>query len=319
MDIDNSRGSAFRFCPWKYYEQYERKHPDGGEGVEPNPKPGEAYSPLQFGDRMHQLLETHYRTIQQGLPEPLWEYPAHLNGSLEDEAQLTMAAYRARYPDEQLNIVDVERTFRVALPNLCPSCYNGHGVEKMDAMPQVVCDNCGHMFKNHRHSLIGKIDLVTRDFAGIIDITDHKSEQRGAKSNLPQKWAARDQASLYLWAARKIYGGPVGNFYVNVITRQSPQGQVPPSFPEERQKLERTALQMEVAIRDIIIVADDIERYRAIFGEAPWPANRENCYGWGYCEYWPLHGYGEDVQDILEHRYQPKKEYLNLAGVRIIQ
>jgi PD-(D/E)XK nuclease superfamily len=301
MDIDNSRAAIFRECPWKYYEQYLRN----GIGIEAVPFPGEGYSALEYGGRIHERMEEHYTGVGK--------YPPHLNDVLETEAEIMMQAYQARYPDEQLDIVDVERTFRVALPRFCPGCYNhilGQG--------EHFCPECGTESNLLPHVLVGKMDLVVRN-EGKLDIIDHKSEKRGAKSNLPQKWGARDQASLYLWAAERIYKEPIGNFYVNVLTRQSEKGQIGPSFPPERQKLERNQRAIDIAIRDIVVVADEIERYKRIFKDGEWPANREMCYTWGYCPFYQVHRYGEDPSLIIEHRFQPKEEYLHLAGVPIIQ
>lgn len=301
MQIDNSRASCFRECSWKYFEQYERD----GTGIEAITPPGEGYSPLDFGGRMHERLEEYYKGALL--------YPPHPNEILETEAEIMMQAYQARYPEAVMDIVDMERTFKVALPYHCPNCYE---IPKGVAL---LCESCGYGGEFPRHTLVGKIDLVLRNEEGKLDIWDHKTEKRGAKSNLPQKWGARDQASLYLWAAERIYKEPIGNFYVNVLTRQSEKGQVGPSFPAERQKLERNQRAIDIAIRDIVVVADEIERYKRIFGDGEWPSNREMCYGWGYCEYYQIHRYGEDPSLIIEHKFQPKKEYLHLGGIPIIR
>jgi PD-(D/E)XK nuclease superfamily len=310
MEIDNSRAACFRRCPWEYYEQYLRN----GIGVEPIPPPGEGYSPLMYGARIHERLEERYTGILK--------YPPHVNEILELESEIMMQAYQARYPDEPLDVVDVERTFKVQLPDLCPTCYSSEFVVNAQhpGVPEgLLCEACRTYFLPGRHILVGKMDLVVRN-DGLLDIWDHKTEKRGSKSNVPQKWGARDQASLYLWAAERLYPGePIGNFFVNVLTRQSDKGQVGPSFPAERQKLERTQRAIDIAIRDIIVVADDIERYQRIFKDGEWPSNRENCYTWGYCDYYQLHRYGEDPALILEHKFKPKEQYLQLGGIPIIQ
>jgi len=267
---------------------------------------------------MHERLEEHYKGQLI--------YPQHQNDILETESEIMMQAYQARYPEAVLDIVDVERTFKVQLPGLCHHCYQGNfgGPEYYTDGPADEnwgrwCLNCKRWVLCGSHVLIGKIDLVIRNEEGKLDIWDHKTEKRGAKSNLPQKWGARDQASLYLWAAERIYKEPIGNFYVNVLTRQSEKGQVGPSFPAEQQKLERNQRAIDIAIRDIVVVADEIERYKRIFKDGEWPSNREMCFGWGYCPFYQIHRYGEDPSLIIENRYQAKKEYLQLAGVNIIQ
>jgi len=302
MQIDNSIAAQFRECPWKFYENNLRND----TGIEPIPPEGEGYSPLEFGARMHERLEEYYSNERL--------YPPHVNEILETESELMLQAYKARYPNEQLDIVDVERTFKVALPYHCPQCYN---------IPKGValwCEYCGYGAAFPQHVLIGKIDLVVRNAEGKLDIWDHKTEKRGAKSNLPQKWGARDQASLYLGAAERLYPKEeIGNFYVNILTRQSEKGQIGPSFPPERQKLERNVRAIEIAVRDIVLVADEIERYKKIFKDGEWPANREKCYDWTYCPYYQIHRYGEDPSLIIEHKFRPKQEYLKLEGLPIIQ
>jgi hypothetical protein len=303
MLIDNSAASTFKECPWKYYEAYIRKS-------ELIPK-GDSYGPLDFGTRMHELLEEHYKGENK--------YNAHENDVLEMEAQLMIEAYKARYPEEEwLELVDVEKSFQVQLPHYCFYCFSNDFVDVGEADEAGRCNNCKQIFEKRYHIYTGKIDIVFRGHDGRLYIMDHKTEKRGAKSNLPQKWAEKDQASLYLWAAEKIYGEKPNNFIVNVLTRQSDKGMVGPSFPE-RQKLERSEANVEHAVRDIVYWAEQIERCISVFKDSPWPANRENCYGWGPCEYSLLHGYGEDTELIREHKFQTKKEYIFLEGVPILQ
>jgi len=310
MNIDNSKYAKFRFCPWAYFEAYERD----GTGVEQIPPPGEVYSSLEFGARMHELLQEHHTGNLI--------YPESSNEVLEMEAQVMIAAYKAKYPQEEFEIVDVERPFIVQLPDFCPQCYRQDNYPSESWSDSVYCNYCdGPPFEKGRHNLVGKIDLAFK-VAGVLNIMDHKTEKRGAKSNLPQKWGAKDQASLYLWAASRIYpelwDPNQSRFYVNVLTRQSDKGQVGPTFPE-RMPLERCQRELDCAIRDIVMVADDIERYKQIFGDKEWPANRENCYSFYPCEYSSLHRYGEDVSEILKYRFKSREEYLHLDGIPIIQ
>ena len=271
MNIDNSRANLFRMCPWAYYEAYERN----GTGIEIKPLPEkEGYSAMQFGARGHELMHERYAAMKGA---PIKAYTPSPIEMLELEAIMVMAGYENKYTDEHLEILDVERTIRVPL--------------------------------NASHNFIGKMDLVHLE-SKLVDIIDHKFQTRTAKSNLPQKWAARDQATLYLWAAYELYNRPVGNFYVNAVTRPSPGGLVPPTYPE-RQKLERTPEQIRLAVRDLIYIADQIDRMKAEYGNEPWPANRENCYSWGQCEFYLLHTYGVD-EGVIATKYRPKTPYLDI-------
>lgn len=286
MEIDNSRANTFRRCPWEYYEAYIRN-------VEPRATVGDGYSALELGSRVHELLEEHYSRLAYLEPLPGREgyqkYEPSPNVALEAEAQWMLTAYCAHYPADKWTILDCERTFKVALPG-------------------------------GKHVLTGKMDLFLRDDEdGYYYINDHKTERRGAKSNIPQKWAMRDQPSLYLYAARHIYPDyKVNCFQVNILTRPSDKGKVGPSFPD-RQKLERSDEQIDRAVRDIVQVADQIEEFTARYGDGPWPANNENCYGWGYCDYYQPHLYGGWTPEMLQRKFQPKQEYLHLNGIPIIQ
>ena len=310
MEIDNSACNEFRVCPLMYYEGRLAEE----TGLELKPA-GNEVVPMDLGSRVHELLEEYYVEIS-GIPYP-HPYEPSPNEALEQEAQLIIAAYGAKYPQEDFEIVDVERTFRVQLPNLCPTCYK-EGRLPEDIGPQLACcDSCDRMFRASRHIYTGKIDLTFRK-DGKLNIMDHKTEKRGGRGNDPKKWAARDQASLYLWAASKLYPNEeIGNFYVNVLRRPSEKQQEGPVFPE-RQPLERTKDQLEIAVRDLVVVADDIERYKKIFGDNLWPSNREACIHFGECQFYLPHLYGWDPL-IREQKYQAKTSYLKLGGVDIIQ
>lgn len=281
MDIDNTRANAFRTCPWMYYEMFERN----GNGVQPIPVKGEGYGALELGGRVHELLEIVYKN-KKGIDPVL--YPNNENEKLEGEARWMVEAYRAHYPNDNWEIIDVERTFRVQLP------------------------------QSH-HVYVGKIDLFIRDRdTGLYWIIDHKTEKRGSKSHIPQKLGVTDQGSLYLWAACKVYNNPEIGMKYNMLTRPSPAGREGPSFPE-RYEIERGQHEIDIAVRDITLVADDIEAYISRFKDNEWPADRQNCYGWGYCDFYLLHRYGEDVTEILKHKFEKRDEYLSLEGVEVTQ
>src|SRR5271156_2339984 len=108
MYIDNSQANDFRTCPLLWYER-------NTQNLELKPKGGEV-APLNLGSRVHELLEEHYKG---GAPL----YGVGLNEDLENEAQMLMEAYKAKYPREEFEIVNVERTFKIQLPDLCPKCY----------------------------------------------------------------------------------------------------------------------------------------------------------------------------------------------------
>lgn len=310
MEIDNSAANEFRACPLMYFEGRLAQ----GTGLEPKSQVNEVTS-LDIGTRVHQLFECHYKDMA-GYDGGAYAVPE--NELLEIEAQMIFEAYKAKYPVEDFDIVDVERSFRVQLPIYCKACYQKIDKLRENYNGDSYCE-CGETFPFAPHIYTGKIDLTFRNREnGMLNILDHKTEKRQSRSNSPQKWAARDQASLYLWAATAIYKEPIERFIVNIIKRPSPKFNEPPTFPD-RQKLERTKEQIETAVRDIVFIADDIERYKRVFGYKVWPSNREICDSYyGQCDFYLPHVFGWS-QDILEQKYQKKTEYLNLGGIPIIQ
>src|SRR5260370_34788000 len=116
MRIDNSAANDYRTCPWLYYEKYCRNT----TGLELVIK-DEKIRPMDLGTRVHELLENHYRTLMGGDLKP---YLPLENFALENEAQWILAAYQKHYPVEDFEILDVERTFEVVLPDYCPECYD---------------------------------------------------------------------------------------------------------------------------------------------------------------------------------------------------
>jgi hypothetical protein len=305
MEIDVSAANEFRTCPMMYFN----KRLADGTGLQLKSNPYDKVSPLDFGSRMHELWEEYYNELRGSL---YYLYPQSLNEVLEQEAQIMIAAYRAKYPSEPFEIIDVERTFKIELPAYCKQCYQSVNIAR--------CPYCGTVNSIEHHIGVGKIDVVFREENGQISIMDHKTENRQGNSNHPKIWAAKDQASFYLWVAKLIYPGEeIGRFYVNVAKRQSEKGQVGPVFLD-RQPLERTNEQLEIAVRDLVIEADNIERYKAIFKDGLWPSNKQACTkgAWGDCEFYMPCTYGWDPL-IKEKKYQKRTEYLNLAGIPIVQ
>lgn len=276
MKIDYSAAKAFRFCPDFYRERYVK-------GIELDwskltEKPGK----FDFGTRMHQLLEQHYRRMMPRILLPIEPYPEHPNEQLEAEVQNTFALYVSRYPVEPFSVLDIERVFDVPL--------------------------------NERHSLTGKIDIIARDSEGVFGI-DHKTESRNSKANSPKIRASSTQFSLYQFALQSLYSDErdFGKFCLNIITRQSPAGREPATFL--RDGLDRSAAQLTEAVRDVIEVADTIESYLERFGpDQPWPRNRDNCVnevtGWE-CDFYSPHLTG--WSDAQFQMYRPAKGYLENA------
>ncbi len=305
MRIDNSRAKMWHKCPMAYQHRYKKNREKDWEKITGKP-PAHRY-----GSRMHELLECHYLTtigkkkyctVPFDAPEFRNEvemvtgvkaenvvvregYPP-APAIIEDEAQLMFEMYRARYPVEPFEVLEVERVFEVPLCDEFP-CQGG-------------CSG---------HTYTGKIDLIVRDKAsGLLRILDHKTQKRNAKSNLPGVWTARAQASLYMWVAERLMGEKIDCFILNLLTRQSDAGNCPPEFPD-RQHIQRTPEQQEEAIRNIIWTADQIERMEKEFGDKPWPQDRDQCQIGNFkCDYYPLDVFGENEFTLAE--FKEAEEYL---------
>lgn len=273
MIIDNTRATTFWLCPLKYYERFVKNiERDWGPNADA----------LPFGKRVHELLEEHYREQQITVPcEYFPPYPECPNEAIELEAQALMAAYRNAYPVDSFTVVDVECTFQVAIP-----------------------------YTNHIY--VGKLDAIVRDNdSGMLEILEHKTEKRSSKRNDPRAWAARSQASLYLWAAEQIYNEPFRDVLLNVLRRQSEKGQVGPEFPP-RQRLQRTYAHKEEAIKNLVWIADQIEECEKT---GFWPANRNHCMEGPFeCDFYFVHLEGW-TDELLRTKYKQAEKYLDMEGM----
>lgn len=292
--IDNSGANAWRKCPASYFEKHEK-------GIERN---WEDPTALDFGKRVHQLLEEHYLDLAG---RPRAPYPEHANDAVELEAQALIAAYRNQYPVEDFEVVDVERVFEIPL---CGGCDHGLKLEFILVMDGrwglFQCPSCG---KPARHTYRGKMDAVVRDReSGQLEILEHKTQSRSSLRNHPEAWAARSQASLYIWAGEQIYGEPFRDILLNVLKRQSPKGQIGPEFPP-RQRLQRTEEQKAEAVRDIVWVADQIEQCQRT---GVWPKFTESCKDGNFsCDFYQPHTYGWS-DELLHAKFKPAEKYLDM-------
>lgn len=296
MDIDNSKFVKFFECPLKYFERYEQNLELDWSKIAPGAR--------EFGTRMHQIFEEYYKDMA-GTPIP--PYPPLENEAVEAETELTFQTYLNHYPGEQLQVVDVERTFQVPLPT-CGHLTVGEYIDN-DGIHVVCCTTCGAPVV---HSYCGKFDLVIVDAeSGKLEVWDHKTEGRRSFTNDPEAWAMRTQATLYLWAARQLYKGPFRGLIINRIRRQSDKGQKPPEF--FRQRLERSDEQIRLAVRDLGIVTNQIEEYRRKFANDVWPANRNLCKSGFYgCEYYKLHAPDAARDLVILKDYRQAEPYLDL-------
>lgn len=228
---------------------------------------------------MHKLLEEHFKKLGGIAYVP---DPGNAIEEEELEAQTMVARYLSTYPVEPFDIVAVEQVFEVPL--------NG---------------------SDHRYT--GKFDAIIRyRDTGQLAILEHKTEKRSSNRNNPQAWAARSQVSLYKYAAEYLYKEQIAHILLDVLRRQSPKGQEPPTF--KRDILERTPRQVEDAVDDLIYVADRIEDLEQGKNwwckDGHWPKDTEQCFqGSWACDYYDVCVTGESPE-LIQIKYQPAKEYL---------
>jgi hypothetical protein len=275
----------------KWQWKYQRKKEKDWERITGKP-PANAY-----GSRVHELLEEHYANLKKYRPAV---------ASIEDEAQLMLEMYKAKWPVEPFEVLEVERVFEVPLPGETKRCVC-YG--NADPYPKADCEFCGGTGEVAVHTYTGKLDLIVRDKAsGLLRILDHKTQKRNAKSNLPGVWTARAQASLYMWVAERLMGEKIDCFILNLLTRQSDAGNCPPEFPD-RQHIQRTPEQQEEAIRNIIWTADQIERMDKEFGDKPYPQDRDQCQIGNFrCDFYTLDVFGENEFTLAE--FKEAEDYL---------
>ena len=284
MQLDNSAANAFRKCPLLYFETYVQRLQR--VTVEP--------SAMDYGTRVHTLLAEKNHILKGESDVQLSpEYP---HPGLEAEAQAMVAAYNSFYPVDPFDIVDVERTFQVNLPcPLCKSCAD--------------C-NCNVADVPGVHTYCGKFDAIVRlHSSGKLAILEHKTESRNSKMNTPEAWASRTQAQLYIWAAQQVYNEPIKGVILNILTRQSPKGQVGCSFRRDDNLLYDQS-KLDEAIADIVWVADQIETCERL---GFWPAFREACVsptGWA-CDFRDPHliGWTEELKLV---KFKEAEQYLSL-------
>lgn len=287
---------AFNFCGRRWEERY-------GNNLEPR---GDRPA-LDFGTRMHQLLEVRHRgSMQLEVLPMVADFPPLPDIGLESEAQLTFAAYEAHYPTEPFDVVSVEEYFEVPVGR-CKNCAFWGEKGKWEAREP--CE-CHYNSPSYNHTYCGEFDAIVRmRESGRLRLFETKTEARNSKANLPASWQQKTQVSLYLFAAQQIYGEEFEGILLNVITRQSPAGREPPIF--RRDLLERTRGQQTEAIKNLVWIADNIEACKkADF----FPANRNECIGrYGFsCEYLFLHqNEGRPTEELIQLKFQTAKEYLS--------
>lgn len=298
---------AYSFCPRSYYERYEyvpelsvgpslsgpaaevlpvlqeipradidslSNRPSAPLGIElDEPRPDR-----DFGTRFHQLVENQRRSL---LALPSRVFPVWPDAAIEAECQATFAAYQAHYVVEPCTFLSAERTLRISIP----------GTRGADGQP---------------HGLIVKLDGHVRHSDGTIGPLDTKTQSPSSTANDPENWAARTQASFYLWALGQLYPGEnVSHMVVDLVTRGNSK-----RAPVFRRMADicRSKAQLDDAILCLTEVADSIERDRA---RGWYRADMNRCKdGWKKCSYYALHVYGRTEANLA--KYRRAEQYLEL-------
>lgn len=189
--LTTSACKTFRSCQRKYMWRYE-------EGVRRKAKA----DALTFGTLVHSALEAWWSTCS--LDAAL----EHVNGS--PEAYALIAGYHARWIDEPLETLAVEREFSVLVGD--PS---GHSVG---------------MFE-----LRGKIDAIAKDVDGRVWLVEHKTSSMDISpgSQYWQQLRLDAQVSNYMLGAEAMGYSPVGCLY-DVIKKATPKRHVATPVDQRR-------------------------------------------------------------------------------------
>lgn len=267
-----------------------------------------------FGTRFHQLL--HERRCRQlalsihsgaklvggGLDSET--YPEWPDEDIEAEAQATLAAYEAHYVRD-FEYLESERTHCLELPKRCPDCWE-LGIQGPRLLEnERWCEKCERVFGTHQ--LCVKLDAVVRHLDATIGPMDTKTESRTGYNDR-ENWAGRTQAKAYLWALAQLYPHEkVSRLVVDVVTRGSAKMRRQPIFTR-LDDISSTSAEINEAIRNIVCVAEDIERSRVL---GWWRSNMNLCKrGWERCDYYFLHVLGRTPENLK--RYRVAEQYLEI-------
>lgn len=292
MKFDVSQANTFLLCPAMWEEKYVHKRALDEDQI--------SYLPgWVFGKRFHKLLEEHYTGKSAG--EPLGK-----EQEVEADCQVMLARYKAWYPEEDFEVVEWEKLFEVGLgvprQGVC-QCGRGHPVEFMN----IPCPECGEKFiPDYKHSVTGRWDAIVRmKETERLKILDTKTEKRGSKANTDQRWATLDQGSIYVYAGEQVFGEQFDGIILNICTKASPKGQIPPDF--HRLNLERSKDQIQRAVADFCKLGDVMDYARE---HGAWQ-HREECVnkmtGW-QCEFYQLHTIGESPETL--RKFKQAEDYL---------
>lgn len=187
--VTQSELRKFKSCPlaWKLAYMDKLAHPAGPVTLK-----------RDRGTKWHKMLEVRYLAMKEGLdpdsPETLARVLAVMNemlpgsdASSRDEFLLLKWMYEGYCEewdktDYDYEILDAEQVFEIPMP--------------VQGAPNLV--------------ITGKIDLVTRDLSGRMEIWDHKSVggRDVSKDGFQNEMILEDQFPLYM-AAKRIQGDPV--------------------------------------------------------------------------------------------------------------
>ena len=249
-----------------------------------------------FGKAVHERLEDHFvaqgrdlQTLRGGYIQLARSDRTAGDATTGSEVDEMMAAYAAHYPTEEFEVIDVERSYVLNLPN---SSHEASG--KLDA-------------------IVRANSLATTYQVGKLYVLEHKSEKRGSSENDPEGWASRPQVSIYQWAGEQLYGEPIEGAIIDILTRRSPGKRIPPTF--RRYTASITAEQVREVLASLDWAATTIEEMAQKYGDDPWPANWNNCKkGYFKCDFFEPHIYGWNAE-MRQKLFMPAEDYLGHSDV----
>ena len=188
LHVSHSQVFTYLACPQKYKFSYVEQRPV--ERVSIN---------LLFGSAIHKALEVFWRSIQQGQKEPLSSleqaFEIHLQNDLKQREQPIV--YKKGLPDEEGCLDMGKKLLKAFIENICTDGFQVVDVEA--PLSARLYDVNG---QTTDFNLVGVIDLILMDEAGILWAIDHKTAAQPysqAKVNLDGQLSAY----AYLLAANK--------------------------------------------------------------------------------------------------------------------
>lgn len=250
MQIDNSSMEVFTTCDRaaEYKLLYARE--------------AGSHSALRYGSAIHEGLEFWYKSNRDPHDDTLWEgmveaasqpfadAPTQLGDWRNlDRCVDTLSKYRAKYPTEPFEILEVNGIKQVELPFSLPmgvielsgepTSYTFEQIVDPTTWPDTWEPMSKVAIKELHVYWTGKMDVAI-NMDNKLWIMDHKTSSIAGSSKKPnpnyfKEFELSQQTIGYAWAGQQIYGEEVAGLLVNVLVGRRPtKTGIPTDFIRQR-------------------------------------------------------------------------------------